>query len=56
MDAKRLEEFSCKNNNHVLSFWWRRVPQQKLPLRLIAQPCDKDEEKDDQYFLFFQVL
>jgi hypothetical protein len=24
-------------------------------LRLIVQPCDEDEEKDDQFFLFFQV-
>jgi hypothetical protein len=25
-------------------------------LRLIVQPCDEDEEKDDQFFLFFQVM
>jgi hypothetical protein len=25
-------------------------------LRLIVQPCDKDEEKDDQFLSFFQVM
>jgi hypothetical protein len=25
-------------------------------LRLIVQPCDEDEEKDDQFFSFFQVM
>ena len=25
-------------------------------LRLIVQPCDEDEEKDDQLFPFFQVM
>jgi hypothetical protein len=26
-------------------------------LRLIVQPCDEDEEKDDQFFLsFFQLM
>jgi hypothetical protein len=23
------------------------------PLRLIVQPCDEDEEKDDQFFFIF---
>jgi hypothetical protein len=25
-------------------------------LRLIVPPCDEDKEKDDQFFLFFQVM
>jgi hypothetical protein len=25
-------------------------------LRLIVQPCDEDEEKDDQFLSFFQVM
>jgi hypothetical protein len=25
-------------------------------LRLIVQPCDEDEEKNDQFFSFFQVM
>jgi hypothetical protein len=25
-------------------------------LRLIVQPCDEDEEKDDQFFSFFRVM
>jgi hypothetical protein len=25
-------------------------------LRLIVQSCDEDEEKDDQFFSFFQVM
>jgi hypothetical protein len=25
-------------------------------LRLIVQPCNEDEEKDDQFFLFFQAM
>jgi hypothetical protein len=37
-----------------------RAPQQKLrthqSLKLIVQPCDEDEEKDDQFFSFFQVM
>jgi hypothetical protein len=25
-------------------------------LRLIVQPCDEDEAKDDKFFSFFQVM
>jgi hypothetical protein len=41
-------------------FFVRRVPQQILrthrSLRRIVQPCDEEDEKDDQFILFFQVM
>jgi hypothetical protein len=30
--------------------------QTTAALRLIVQPCDEDEEKDDQFFSFFEVM
>jgi hypothetical protein len=39
--------------------WGKTCPSATLsttnPLRLLVQPCDEDEEKDDQFFSFFQV-
>jgi hypothetical protein len=56
--------YSSKNdapNDHKcnnITFFFREGPRSRFyrrtaALRLIVQPCDEDEEKDDQFFLFF---
>ena len=44
-----------------LSFFCGEGPRSRsyrrtAALRLIVQPCDEDEEKDDQFFSFLQVM
>jgi hypothetical protein len=46
---------------HSLLFFCGEVPRSRsyrrtAALRLIVQPCDKEDEKDDQFFSFFQVM
>jgi hypothetical protein len=46
--------YSCLSfTEHAVIFLWRRAPQQMLRThRSLETYCDKDEEKNDQFFYF----